>query len=244
MYTGNYKIASCCVRITSLYENVHRMCHDYRTCEIPEMEIVVAPEDIEKERQYAAHSAAHENIAPDDYPDAYLETLAVYRQFAEKALAKHILLFHGSAIAVDGVAYLFTARSGTGKSTHTRLWREYFGDRAVMINDDKPMLSVGADRTLVFGTPWDGKHHLSKNDVAPLKAICVLERSDTNHIARMQREEALLFLLQQCYRSSVPEHLTMTLALLDRMMGYMHFYRLGCNMDPEAVQVSFWGMQE
>ena len=77
---------------------------------------------------------------------------------------------------MDGQAVLFTAKSGTGKSTHTKLWRDLFGERAVMVNDDKPLLRILKDGVLVCGTPWDGKHRLSTNCALPLKAICILER--------------------------------------------------------------------
>lgn len=71
-----------------------------------------------------------------------LEETAVYRKIADKMVDYDTFVFHGSVIAVEGQAYLFTAKSGTGKSTHTRLWREMLGDKAVMVNDDKPMLRV------------------------------------------------------------------------------------------------------
>lgn len=78
-------------------------------------------------------------MADGEYSLSYLETLAVYRKIVTRLVFSDILLIHGSAIAVDGKAYLFTAPSGTGKSTHTRMCREYFKDRAVMVNDDKPL---------------------------------------------------------------------------------------------------------
>ena len=62
------------------------------------------------------------------YSDIYLETMAVYRKIEDKLLDYDTILFHGSAVAVDGVGYLFTAKSGTGKSTHTRLWREMLSE--------------------------------------------------------------------------------------------------------------------
>ena len=79
---------------------------------------------------------------------------------------------------MDGEAYIFTAVSGTGKSTHAMLWREVFGERVRMINDDKPLIRITPEgKAVVYGTPWDGKHHLSKNSAFPLKAICWLTRA-------------------------------------------------------------------
>ena len=145
-----------------------------------------------------------EGTTVEEYPAPYLESLAVYRKLAHAMLEKNTLLFHGSAIAVDGQAVLFTAKSGTGKSTHTRLWREMLGDRAVMVNDDKPLLRITEDGVLVCGTPWDGKHHLSTNCAVPLKAICILEQGDKNAIGAISPKEALPMLLQQSFHPDGP----------------------------------------
>ena len=108
-------------------------------------------------------------------PDDYLETLAVCRRIAERMPEHDTFLFYGSCIAVDGAGYVFTAKSGTGKSTHTRLWREMLGVRAVMVNDDKPLIRIADDGSVIYDPPWDCNHHLSHNIAVPLKAICILE---------------------------------------------------------------------
>ena len=152
------------------------------------------------------------------------------------------LLFHGSCISVDSKAYLFTAKSGTGKSTHTQLWKKRFGERAVFINDDKPLLKISAQGVTVYGTPWDGKHHRSTNTSCPLKAVCILTRSETNHIERISKKEALPMLCQQSYRPCSPIGAQKMLALVDRLGSSVPLYRLGCNMEPEAAQVAYHGM--
>ena len=177
------------------------------------------------------------------YADAYLETLAVYRKIAEYLPKDGTVLFHGSAIAVDGEAYLFAAKSGTGKSTHARLWRELLGDRAVMINDDKPLLHIAPEGATVFGTPWNGKHRLGINGSAPLKTICFLERGEQNRIVRIEPKAAYPMLLQQTYRPASLESLKQTLTLLDTLMQTVAFYRLACNMKPEAAKVSYEAMK-
>lgn len=177
------------------------------------------------------------------HSDAYLEELAVYRKIAEQMPAYDTFLMHGSCVAVDGEGYLFTAKSGTGKSTHTRLWRELFGERAVMINDDKPLIRVTETGATIYGTPWDGKHHLSTNCAVPLKAICILERAANNTIRRIPPAEAYPFLVQQIYRPQDPAAMLRTLQLIDRLSKTVDLWRLGCNMDPEAAQVSYNAMK-
>ena len=173
-----------------------------------------------------------------------LELLAVYRRIAEQMPFRDTFLFHGSAVAVDGAAYLFTARSGTGKSTHTRLWREMLGDRAVMVNDDKPLIRLTEDGAVVYGTPWNGKHRLGANISVPLKAVCILERAKQNTIRAITREEAFPMLIQQSYRPLDPAALAKTLSLVDRLSRTVSLYRLGCNMDPEAAELSYNIMKE
>ena len=153
------------------------------------------------------------------------------------------ILFHGSVVAVDGAAYLFTAASGTGKSTHVALWRKLFGERAVMVNDDKPLLHIG-DVVTAYGTPYDGKHKLSNRIAVPLKAICILTRAETNSIVPVTKSEAYPMLLQQVYRPNDVFALQKTLGLIDKMAEKVGLYRLGCNMDIEAAKVAYDGMNK
>ena len=171
-----------------------------------------------------------------------LEGIALYRQIANRLVDYDTLLFHGSAIAVDGEGYLFTALSGTGKSTHTRLWREAFGDRAVMINDDKPLLRVEEDKVYVCGTPWNGKHRLGENIMVPLKGLCILTRAKENRIEPITFHQAFPVLVQQTHRPEDAAAVAKVLELLRRMAQSTELYRLGCNMDPEAALVAYNGM--
>ena len=146
--------------------------------------------DILYEKEKSRREDIKEGIPIREFSDAYLETLAVYRKICSCLLDEDILLFHGSVVSVDGIGYLFTAKSGTGKSTHTKYWREYFKDRAIMINDDKPLLEIKEDRVNVYGTPWDGKHRLSCNTCVPLKAICILNRGQDNNVLWISVQDA------------------------------------------------------
>ena len=234
----NYKIADRIIDINSLYPVIHEQCREYCAEGIPDFSIEISPSDIGFEQEKSAQADKAEERAIQFYSDDYLETLAVYRKIAERMPEYDTLLFHGSAIAVDGWAYLFTARSGTGKSTHARLWRELLGERAVMVNDDKPFLRVLEDGTgMVYGSPWDGKHRLSNNIAVPRRAICLLERASDNRIERITKAEALPRLLLQVYRPYDPAAMEKTMTLLDRLDAA--FYRLHCNMDLSAAELSY-----
>jgi hypothetical protein len=241
--TNTYKIADKIIEISSMYDDVHALCKDYLYSGTPDFCVSTSQEDIAEERKKSAEEHRYEGLPDYDYPDGYLETLAVYRKIADKMTEFDTLLFHGSVIAVDGVGYLFTAKSGTGKSTHTRLWRELFGERAITVNDDKPLIKIGAEGVTVYGTPWDGKHRLSTNTCVPLKAVCILTRGEKNHIEPISKSSAYAMLIQQSYRPKNPEKMAKTLTLLDRLAANVKLYRLSCNMEIEAAQVAYDGMK-
>lgn len=250
MPVGTYKLADVPVQITSIYDEVQTMCDSYRCDEEPQLFISTTEADILAESQESDAERKQEGLPPYQFPAPYLETLAVYRQLATQLIAQNVLLIHGSVIAVDGEAYLFTALSGTGKSTHVRLWRNLFGPRAVMVNDDKPLVRIifsadgsTPDQVIVYGTPWDGKHHLSTNVSVPLKAIVHLERGAQNRIEPITPATMLPILLQQTFRTSEALGTMQVLRLIDAMSQRVRFYDLHCNMDPSAARVAYEGMQ-
>ena len=234
------EIAGKAVGINALHDKAWEQCRRYLSDRNPDFWVSVSSENIARMRESAAREDASEGKSPQVYSDAYLESLAVYRKICEAMVDYDTVLMHGSVVAVDGVAYLFTAKSGTGKSTHTRFWREVFGERAVMVNDDKPLLKLTEDGVLACGTPWDGKHRLSSNVCLPLKAICILERGEVNEISRISHQEALPMVFQQTYR---PKNLGKYMEIIDKLAGRVEFYRLYCNMTPEAAQVAYEAMK-
>ena len=241
---NTYRLAGHTVKIESVYPQVHTLCVDYRTDDPPEYVITTTEADIAFERAKSVQENIQEGVPVQEYEDSYLETLAVYRKIAQVLVQKNVLLMHGAVVAVDGQAYLFTAKSGTGKTTHTRLWLRQFGVRAVMVNGDKPLIHITSEGAIVYGTPWDGKEHLSRNIACPLKAVCILTRSETNHIERISPKEALTMLCQQSYRPAQPAALRKTLALIDLLSSSVSLYKLGCNMEPEAALVAYRGMNQ
>lgn len=243
MFTRKYKIAGKVAEVSSIYERVCEYCKDYETDEPADYSITITPEDIAYEKRKTASEYAYEGLPAPDYSDDLLEETAVYRKIAEKAPEFDTFVFHGSVIAADGYGFLFTAKSGTGKSTHTRLWREYLGDKAVMVNDDKPMLKITDDGVIAYGTPYNGKHRLGNNIAVPLKAICVLTRSENNSIVRIEKSEAYPMLLQQVYRPQSPLQMAKTLKLVDKLAEGVDLYRLACNMDIEAAKVAYNAMK-
>ena len=244
MYTGTYKLAGRTIGIASQYEKVQTMCGDYATQEAPQYTVTITPEDIAAERRLSDEQNERDGLTGVQFSEAYLETLAVYRKIADLLLEENVLLFHGSVVSVDGEAYCFTAKSGTGKSTHTRLWRQLLGEKAVMVNDDKPLLEVTGERVIAYGTPWNGKHNISNNIAVPLRAICILERGAENSIRAISVKEALPMLMQQSHRPKHPAVMPKYLDVLDGLARHVRFYRLQCNMDLSAAELSYGVMSE
>lgn len=232
------------IGIDNLYPYIEEYCKEYRIKEDDgvSLSIHVTKEDIAYERDKSEREDRAEGIPVRQFSDDYLETLAVYRKIAEWMPAHDTVLFHGSVVAVDGKGYLFTAKSGTGKSTHTRLWMEHFGDRAVMVNDDKPLLKVGDGKVTACGTPWDGKHRLSRNISVPLGGICVLHRAEDNRIEKADRQEVYPMFVQQIYRPADKGSMARTFSLIDKILENVPVYHLYCNMDISAAKVAYDGM--
>ncbi len=147
--------------------------------------------------------------------------------------------FHSSSVMVDGNAYVFSAPSGTGKSTHTALWRKYFGDKAVMINDDKPIIRKHNGLFYIYGTPWMGKTNIGNNIKAPVKAIYFLEQSKENSAVKVSTGSVFKEILEATVVPQNRETMHILLSLLDEFFSGVSVYKLKCNMDIEAVKVAY-----
>lgn len=163
-----------------------------------------------------------------------------YRQFIQH----DGFLLHSSAVAVDNKAYLFSAASGTGKSTHTGLWLQYFGDKAEIINDDKPAIRYIDGHFFAIGTPWSGKTDLNANRAVPLQGIAFIERSTTNSIQPMPIQEGIIALMNQTLRPDDYSMMDRLLFLLDHLFQQIPIYKLACNMELEAVETSYNTMSQ
>ena len=236
-------LAGVAVGVAALYPQTKAFCRDYLTEAAPQCALTISEADIDSEAARSAREDALEGIAPRHFSRPYLETLAVYRKAADLLLEKNAVVFHSAVVAYNGKAYAFTAKSGTGKTTHLYLWLKNIPE-AYVLNGDKPLLRWMDGQVMACGTPWQGKENLGRNEMLPLAAICLLERSERNHIERIGFSEAMGMLLQQTNRSERPELMLPTLDVIGKIGMGVALYRLGCNMDDQAAWVSFRGMTE
>ena len=181
-----------------------------------------------------------ESEITDKIPLEVAESLAVFRKLCEYEIDNMDgFVFHASALAVGGNAYLFTAPSGTGKSTHARNWRKYLGDKVVMINDDKPIIRFKDGKFFVYGTPWNGKHRIGSNASARIKAICVIKRGKENSIREITPKDAIPTIINQTLRYVEEERMIKLLSLVDKLCSNVKLYELTCNMEVESAKVAY-----
>jgi len=236
------KIAGLVAEVHPMFETTREYCRDYLTNGKPDLFVTVRPEDLSFEQTMLEREAIEEGMKIRKFSDPFLERTSIQRQIAEALLDRETLLIHGSTVAVDGYAYLFTAPCGTGKSTHTRLWREAFGERAVMINDDKPFLQITDTGVIAFGSPWSGKHGLHRNFSLPLRGICILNRGKENMIHRISSADGFDFLFHQTF---VPEDHTgqeKASILLTSLLQKVPLWKMSCNKHVDAAVISYRAM--
>lgn len=167
------------------------------------------------------------------------EIITTAESFYNQLITRGGFMLHASAVVLDNSAYLFSAPSGTGKSTHTAQWLKLFPD-AKILNDDKPAIMLG--NLTACGTPWSGKSDLNLNLNVPLQGICVLERSERNFIQPLTTDEAIFALLNQTIRPADENRMDALLDHIDRIVGSVKIWRMGCNISLEAAQIAFDAM--
>lgn len=223
-----YKIAGLTVKMDSFgrtAEQAEPYCCD--PCDAPE---IIIESDWPLKKQFYP-----------DWTDDLGEYIATGWDFYKKLLHFDGLMLHSSAVVVDGKAYLFTADSGTGKSTHTGLWLKKFPG-AYILNDDKPALRLEQDGWYAYGTPWSGKNDISAAERVPVAGIAVLERAEKNTIEPFGGIGAVREILKQVNRPRDTRYREMLLELMDKLITQVPVWKLHCNMDPEAAEVSYGAM--
>lgn len=225
-------LAGHTIEINSVYPDVYLLCEKYLSEGDPDIHININQDDIAFEREEATKDKGRQE-------DGYLETLAVYRRISEKLLDYDIFLMHGAVIAYDGNAYLFTAKSGTGKTTHIRKWLDNL-EGAYVVNGDKPLIKITETEAVACGTPWCGKENMGQNSMIPLKAVIMMERGEDNSITEVPFSDAFVYLLQQTYQPNGTELMKKTLHLFSGLKGKVRFYKfIFNNMKDDVFSVAY-----
>lgn len=225
-----YDIAGLRIRLENAFPYTTKFCKGYLSDDQQSpVDIVasVSQADFEKEK-----------AASPNFSDGYIENICLYRSLCLQLPLFQRMLLHCSVLEFDGKGYAFLGRSGTGKSTHTKLWLKYLPNTRV-INGDKPILHFDGNGFVVYGTPWQGKENWGCNANVPLKGLCFLEQAKQNSIRKLSAAETSMLVFRQVLLPENESEAVATLDLIDKLICSTPAYILQCDISEEAVKCSF-----
>lgn len=210
------RMADLSIQINYKYTYIERQCAGWldESGRKPDIEVEVSDEEIETE---------YTEFAADGVTRGMCESVCIYRAIARKLIPFSAFVMHGAVIELDGKAYVFTAKSGVGKTTHTKLWLEYFKGRASYINGDKPIIRYQNGRWYAYGTAWMGKEKFGSPKYAPIQSVCFIERGIENEIRKIDDKEVVERLFHQLFLPEEPESLMQFMELIDGMVCEIPF---------------------
>lgn len=168
---------------------------------------------------------------------AYIyEGKVFYTELAEKYNG---IMLHASAVAMDNKAYLFSAPSGTGKSTHTKFWLEKFGDKAFILNDDKPAVRIIDKTVYAYGTPWSGKDDISVNTGVEVAGIFFLNRGSQNQIYKLDEIAKITNLYQACLKNVDMKTATAQMEVFTKLIELVPIFKMQCTPTMDSVNVVY-----
>lgn len=209
-----------------LYLNIGDFEADFNE---PDIIVVTTLEDIE----------AEEKISEHPYRPYQYEHTAAFRHLAEKLPQNGACVLHSCFINAQGRGIAFTARSGTGKTTHMRLWQEMLGSEMEIVNGDKPIVRFIDGIPYGYGSPWRGKENYGGAGRAPLTDICIIERAEKNETIPTTKEEAVMILLGQVYMPESPEGVAATMEIINKIVEKCRFWKIRCNMNLDAATTAY-----
>lgn len=226
------RMAELNIGIDNKYDYIENFCSLY-IVNSNKMDFTVSASDFEIES---------ERVAPEN-PVGYLETLAIYRKIADKIIEYDGFLLHAAVLDFCGEGVAFLAKSGVGKSTHIKLWKSLYGDKALIVNGDKPIVRKIDEAFYAYGTPWAGKEGWQTNTKTKLKKICFLKRATENQTKKTEKEMSLNLLLGQIYiKKGKSSYLSELLDLVGEFINFAEFYHVDCNTDISAAKIAYEGM--
>ncbi len=225
-----YEIAGLRVCIEHKYPYTTKFCREYLSTD------QTSPTDILA--RVSEEEMAEERRLSSGFSEGYIENICLYRNICMQLPVLNRLLMHCSVLDYDGAGYAFLGRSGTGKSTHTRLWLSHLTPCKV-VNGDKPILGYREGEFIAYGTPWMGKESWGENSSVPLKGLCFLQQAKENSIRRLSIAEVSSRLFTQILIPQEEDNAAATLELMDKLITQIPAYLLNCDISEEAVKTSF-----
>ncbi len=225
-----YEIANLRILIKNRYLFTTKFCEKYLS---PDQD---SPVDITA--MATEEALAEEKAASPDFSIGYIENICIYRDICLQIPLFNRMLVHCSVLDYDGDGYAFLGKSGTGKSTHSKLWLKHLSPVKV-VNGDKPILEYKEGKFIAYGTPWMGKEQWGENTSVELKGFCFLEQAKENAIRELSPAEFSSRLFTQILLPQEEDSVIATLELADKLIGTVPAYLLQCDISEEAVKTSF-----
>ena len=226
------KVADIIVEITPKYDLLKTRSVPYTYTGNKKADIVINLSD----KFYADRQKENPHLSLDECEYIYTASC-----FYTEIIKFNGVMLHASAVQLDGFAYLFSADSGTGKSTHTHLWLEKFPN-AEILNDDKPAIRYIDGKFYAFGTPWSGKFDESINTGTEIAGITFLSRGEKNEIEKVSGESVMLDFMNQTIRPNNKNYMILFMDVLDKILTNIPIHRLKCNISLDAVETSYNAM--
>lgn len=196
--------------------------------------VYATPDYADVELQLAA-GRRHPQFSLTDLEYVYTGSL-----FCDRLYALGGGVLHSSSLSYRGNGLAFSADSGTGKSTHVGLWKQYFPEDVEIINDDKPAIMFDGDQPMLCGTPWSGKTALNLNQQVPLRAIVFIERGTENAIRRLDTTDSMYRLIGQISRPYYDAGLgERAVDFAQRLCELLPIYCLTCDISRQAVDTVY-----
>jgi len=223
-------LADLNIAIENKYDYIKAMCRDYIT---------------DNKADFCVSASSEEILSEDKgtgFDKGYLESLAIYRKISEKIIEYGGFLLHGVVFEVNKCGVAFLARSGVGKSTHARLWKELLKNEMTIINGDKPLVRIIDEKIFAYGTAWAGKENLHTNTKTELKKICFIKRSEKNECMPMEKNMVFENLIKQVYIPKDKSLMYLTLEYIISLIEKCDFYLIKCNTDISSAKLAYKGI--
>ncbi len=176
-------------------------------------------------------------------PDsAYAEYVISCSYICDALMRRNRLVFHGASYLWRKRAYIFSAPSGTGKTTQITHWRSLYGQGIEILNGDKPILEVSGNGEIsVHPSPWKGKEGLGRDDItAPLGGIILLRQDTQNHIEKIKPTEAARNLFGRIYSTfSTVEDVLLAADLMEQILSVTPVWMLSNRGDEDSAELTY-----
>ena len=229
-----YEFAGMRIKVNNRYDSFRKLAAEYLVSgDDFDFEVTVDDDDIQREREIS--KTQH----PFDFPNGYLEEICIYRKIVEEAANFNTFMLHGAVFTVGEHCLCLSALSGTGKTTHMRMWQELLGDKLTVINGDKPLIRLEDGKPVAYGTPYNGKENYGTKAKAVLTDLCFIERAKDNSVEKLRKDEVIDRIMNQAYMPQNAVAALNVLDMVDKLLAFCNLWLIKCNPTVNAAEVAY-----